>query len=167
MKRFLLITILCLTALIGYGQNVGEEVGQDPVEVSFDVLVSKNTTLTANQQSLLKTKLEAAVARANFGGNGKSPFVIVPAVSFGDAKTAENSISPITIVNGELTLIVKNRIDGKTYNELTIPLKTSQPITSKKDNVSLLIEAINIRDKRIVRFLKVSRKRIADSKTTK
>lgn len=167
MKQIYLIATFCFATLFAYGQDLVGEVGQDSAIILFDVQMSKTSQLTDQQKLLLKTKVEAAVARTNMVGNGKSLYVIVPSVSVTDVKTTDNSIIPTTIVSGELTLLVKNRIDGKAYNELTIPLKVSQPITSKEDNTSLLIETISIRDKRFVRFIKVSRNRIADSKNPK
>lgn len=161
MKRTVIMIMAWLCAIVGFCQTVVSDSvsGGTNVPIAFSVNVPSEG-MTAPLQALLKGKLEAAIAHSDMGGSNSSEYVIVPTIIVARAATAENSISPTTVISGELTLLAKNRYSGKAYNELTIPLRATKPITSKADNIELLIESINTHDKRIVRFLKVAKKRI-------
>lgn len=143
-----------------WGRNV---CAQDSISVDFSVVIPETCTLPAAQRLELKEKLESAVARSNASGDAETtPFVIVPDLIVTDVKTAESTVLPLTLIQGELVLLVKNRYDGSVYNELTVPLKETRQGGGDKDAAQALIRSINPKDARFVRFIRVSRKRIIE-----
>lgn len=159
MKYIFTLLTLWLSTAISFAQSASSEQSTTS-DVTFDVAVQKGSGFTQSQMTAIVTKLQAVLARSAVSGNGKSSYVLIPTVTITNKDTAENSISPIIVIRGELTIIAMNRYNQTAYNELTIPLTVSQAVTTKSDDILSLINSFNIRDKRIVRFLKVTQKRI-------
>lgn len=161
-----IITLIALWFSVTFGFSQTGVIASSPDGyMLFGVEVPATENLSETQKAKLTSKMKAILARSAMGGNENSAYVLVPTVNITNKETTESSISPITVVNGELTIIAKNRFDDTAYNELTIPVKASYPVSTKSDDILFIINAINIHDKRIVRFLKVTQQRIANSKS--
>lgn len=135
---------------------------QDSIAINFTISFPENTTLTTTQRQELTTKVESIIARTNSSGGNDSPFVIVPTLTVTGEQTTESAIVTVTLVEGELQLIVKNKHDGTIYNELTTTLQATRRQNDTTDGATLLIRAVNTRDSRFVRFIRTTKKRIAE-----
>ena len=151
------ILALMLLAIAGIGH------AQDSIAVDFAVLIPETSVLTQMQQDELVKKIETILARTNSSGDvEQTPFVIVPDVSVTSTKTTESGLTPMTLIEGELLLLAKNRQDGVIYNQLSVTLRETVQETAAGDPVMTLIRSIKPRESRYVRFIRVSRERIAE-----
>ena len=151
------ILALMLLTIAGIGH------AQDSIAVDFAVLIPETCALTQMQQDELVKKVETILARTNSSGDvEQTPFVIVPDVSVTGTKTTESGLTPMTLIEGELLLLAKNRHDGVIYNQLSVTLRETVQETAAGDPVMTLIRSIKPRESRYVRFIRVSRERIAE-----
>lgn len=151
-----IVLIVMLFAIMSMGCMAQETAGVE----GFRVMMAKDSKLTAEQQESLKKKIEQALARNKMSGGESAKYIIEPTVRITNTSTTEGTVTPMTVVEGELVLIAK-AMDGKMLNELTVEIQT---VTSDEDvkNVSRLIKAVKPTDKKIVRFLKVTQSRIKE-----
>ncbi len=137
-----------------------ERASQDSIEVNFAVVVPKENSLTSIQRTEIKGKLEQILARTqSSGAENNTPFVIIPEVKA--TETTAVAKETFILIEGELTLIVKNRYDGTAYNEISIPLKELVEASHVDDPKLILIQKINPKDRRFVRFIRTTEGRIA------
>lgn len=158
MTRKVFLLFVCLFSLMGIGGYA-----QDSVRVDFTIAISQESKLTYAQQQELNRKLAGIVARSNASGSeATTPYRIEADLIVTAIKATEGTLVPMTLIQGELLLLAKNRLDGTLYNQLTIPLKETTQADSDKDNALALIRSIKPRDTRFVRFIRTSQKRIAE-----
>lgn len=155
---FFLLTLM----LLPIGSFAQEEVeNKDSIEVTFAVVIPKEKSLDAGQRIEIKNKLEAVLARLQCAGAiEKTPFVIVPELDITSTSVTAGAKEAFVFIEGNLVLVAKNRYDGTAYNELTIPLKKLVNGKNVKDYKSELIQEINPKDRRFVRFIRNTQQRI-------
>lgn len=162
MKKILLalIVITCLSTGKVQGQDASQ---QDSIEVGFAIAVPEDNSLTFDQRKEIKVKLEAILARTlSSSAVNKTPFVIVPELNNVTTESTAGGKQTSILIEGELTLIVKNRYDGTSYNEVIVPLKEVVEASRVNDPKIILIRSINVKDRRFVRFIKNSQNRIVE-----
>ncbi|MBQ7869959.1 MAG: hypothetical protein IJ355_06515 [Prevotella sp.] len=154
---FLFIVLFCADCK---AQTV--EAAQDSIEITFAVVTPKECSLTSVQRKELKLMLEKVLARTQSAGvPNRTPFVIVPDVTVKTIDTTSGAKETFTLIDGELSLVVKNQYDGSVYNEITIPLKELTETGRVDDPKLVLIRKINPRDRQFVRFVRTTKDRIA------
>lgn len=157
-----LLFILCLLFSLASQAQDSIVSKKDSVEVAFTISFSKANKLTTSQRQELKDKLTAVLARTQTSGLINSQFSIEPDVKLTNRQTTASTKETMTLIEGELTLVAKNRYTGKAYNEQTIHLRELVRGISIPDPEFVLIKAINVKDKRFVRFVKTSINRIVE-----
>lgn len=163
MKKILLTLIAIISVITGKAQSE-DTPQQDSIEVNFAIAIPEDNSLTFEQRKEIKLKLETILARTQSAGAvKKTPFVIVPELRIISTESTAGSKRVSTLIEGELTLVVKNRYDGTSYNEVVIPLKEVVERGQFKDTMMALIKCINTNDRRFVRFIKKSQNRIAEN----
>lgn len=147
-------------SLIAFSSNA---FAQETISIEFATAIPVASKLSTDQRLLLKEKIEQLLARTNTSGNIEStPFVIVPDIIIETTSVSEGTIYPVTMIQGKLVLLVKNKYDGTVFNELSINLVNTIKENVHKDAISLLIDSININEPRFVKFIKISQKRILE-----
>jgi len=160
MKEVILFLSFVLCAANSAAQD--ERASQDSIEINFAVVIPKENSLTSTQRTEIKNKLEQVLARTQSSGAvNNTPFVIVPEVKVKNTETTSGAKVTFTLVEGDLTLIVKNKYDGTAYNEISIPLKELVEANRVDDPKLILIQKINPKDRRFVRFIRTTEARIA------
>lgn len=160
MRKIHTIIVFLFVAMLCQAQNTEDSKDSVAVEVAFTTVFPKTSNLTTVQRRELKDKLDAVLARTQTAGSKDTPFIIEPQLTVTGKSTTRTTLEPITLIEGELLLIVKNRYDGKAYNELTIPLRESVSGAKVADPELTLIRSINPKDKRFVGFVHKSVNRI-------
>lgn len=156
------VLLAVLFAVNGMAQ-VDSIAGKDSMDVAFAIVIPAGNTLTSAQRKEIRLKLETVLARTKSAGEvKKTPFVIVPELRVLSTDVTAGAKETFTLVEGELTLTVKNRYNGTAYNELVMPLKEMVAGKRVADPVSVLIRKIEPKDRRFVRFINTSQKRIAE-----
>lgn len=160
MKKVVFFLFVILWDVNSVAQN--ERISQDSMEVNFAIAIPKENSLTSIQRTEIKNKLEQILARTQSSGvMNETPFVIVPEVKIKAADMTAGAKETFTVIEGEMTLIVKNRYDGTAYNEIVIPLKEMVEVSHTGDPKLILIQKINPKDRRFVRFVRTTQERIA------
>lgn len=178
MKRFFISSAIAVTAFLAAnagGSPISQEIAAsdvpqqsaetptDTVEVTFTVGFQNDCRLDSGERAELAKKIERILARTESAGTSAgTPFVIVPDITDISTETAEGLMEPQTLIEGELTLLVKNRYDGTVYNEVTVTLRRLVPAGKVQDPAALLIAEIDPKDRKFTRFIRTSRNRIAE-----
>lgn len=119
--------------------------------------------MSRKNRDALKLKVEKIIARNNAGAVSLySAFIIQPELILGETKKTEGLLREVTLVTGELSLTARNKYDGSLYG--TVVLELQGDATGGKDEaIASLIAGIKVTDPAFVRFIRTTRKRIADS----
>ena len=159
MKKIFNLLILVFICQSVYSQTSSSE--NDSIDICFEIVTPKECSLNASQRDEIKSKLNLLLARTGTAGAvAQTPFVIVPDIKLTDKNNSGGTLQQMTFIEGELTLIVRNRYDGISYNELTLPLKGLAETKKELDPIMRLINNINIKDRRLTRFIRLSCDRI-------
>lgn len=161
MKRIVCMLFVALTLCTdSWAQN---ELAEDSIEITFNILTPKENSLTSEQRTEIKSVLEAVLARTESSGAvGETPFVIIPDIKNVSTDMTEGSKEAFLLIKGELVLIAKNRYDGISCQESSIPLKELVEVEKADDPKLLLIRSINPKDRRFVRFIRTTQRRIVE-----
>lgn len=117
-----------------------------------------------NQKTIdaLKLKVEQIIARNNAGAASVyNAFVIQPELLLGETKKTEGLLRDVTLVMGEFSLTARNKYDDSVYGTAVIPVQ-GDATGSKEDAIASLISSIKVTDPAFVRFIRTTRKRIAE-----
>ena len=110
----------------------------------------------------LKLKVEQIIARNNAGAASVyNAFVIQPELVLGVTKKTEGLLRDVTLVTGEFSLTARNKYDDSVYGTAVIEVQ-GDATGSKEDAIASLISSIKVTDPAFVRFIRTTRKRIAE-----
>lgn len=131
-------------------------------EIHFVAGMPTQKGLPANALNALKLKVEQIIARNNAGATSvHNAFVIQPELVLGETKKTEGLLRDVTLVTGEFSLTARNKYDDSVYG--TVVIEVQGDATGSKDAaISSLISSIKVTDPAFVRFIRTSRKRIAE-----
>ena len=161
LEKLLLAGLLILGALPAFAEAAPAPA--DSIEISFAVSVPQESGLGAEQRKAIREKLERVLARTGAAAEGgQTPFVVVPSISAVSTSSTDGLTRNRTLVEGELVLLVRNRHDGTLYNEMSVSLREVVDISNPDSPTDILIKAINPKDRRFTRFIRVSRERITE-----
>lgn len=152
-KNRFLCAILLLAASLG-------ATAQD--NIHFVAGTPAQNGMSAKNLSALKLKVEQIIARNNAGAaSATNPFIIQPELVVGETKKTEGLLRDVTLVMGELSLTARNKFDGSVYGTAVIEVQ-GDATGSADEAISSLISGIKVTDPAFVRFIRTSRKRIAE-----
>ena len=118
--------------------------------------------LSQKNMDALKLKVEQIIARNNAGtASLYNAFVIQPELVLGETKKTEGLLRDVTLVTGEFSLTARNKYDDSVYGTAVIEVQ-GDATGSKDDAIASLISGIKVTDPAFVRFIRTTRKRIAD-----
>lgn len=118
--------------------------------------------LSQKNMDALKLKVEQIIARNNAGtASLYNAFVIQPELVLGETKKTEGLLRDVTLVTGEFSLTARNKYDDSVYGTAVIEVQ-GDATGSKDDAIASLISDIKVTDPAFVRFIRTTRKRIAD-----
>lgn len=151
-KNTLFCFLLLLLALSASAQE----------EIHFVAGMPAQNGMPANAVNALKLKVEQIIARNNAGATSvHNAFVIQPELVLGETKKTEGLLRDVTLVTGEFSLTARNKYDGSVYG--TVAIDVQGDATGSKDAaISSLISSIKVTDPAFVRFIRTTRKRIAE-----
>lgn len=131
-------------------------------EIHFVAGMPAQNGMPANAVNALKLKVEQIIARNNAGATSVyNAFVIQPELVLGETKKTEGLLRDVTLVTGEFSLTARNKYDDSVYG--TVVVEVQGDATGSKDAaISSLISSIKVTDPAFVRFIRTSRKRIAE-----
>ena len=110
----------------------------------------------------LRLKTEQILARNNAGADpAHGAFVVQPELRLGEVKKTEGLLREVTLVGGEFSLTARNRYDGSIYGTAVIEVQ-GDAAGSREEALSSLISSIKVTDPAFVRFIRTTRKRIAE-----
>lgn len=110
----------------------------------------------------LRLKTEQILARNNAGAApAHGAFVLQPELRLGEVKKTEGLLREVTLVGGEFSLTARNRYDGSIYGTAVIEVQ-GDAAGSREEALSSLISGIKVTDPAFVRFIRTTRKRIAE-----
>ena len=133
---------------------------QDNIHFVADTPTQKG--LSQKNMDALKLKVEQIIARNNAGtASLYNAFVIQPELVLGETKKTEGLLRDVTLVTGEFSLTARNKYDDSVYGTTVIEVQ-GDATGSKDDAIASLISGIKVTDPAFVRFIRTTRKRIAD-----
>lgn len=156
--------LLFLFFIVCHNMSAQDEIAisNDSIEINFNIVIPKEKTLSSDLRLELKDKLELALARNGCSGPEGTPFVIVPDVKVINTGITSGTKETFTLIEGECILVAKNKFDGTAFNETNIPLKELVKSGKVGNPIHVLIQSINPKDKRFIRFFRTTQKRISD-----
>lgn len=148
-------TIFCFLLLLALSASAQEE-------IHFVAGMPAQNGMPANAVNALKLKVEQIIARNNAGATSvHNAFVIQPELVLGETKKTEGLLRDVTLVTGEFSLTARNKYDGSVYGTVVIDVQ-GDATGSKDAAISSLISSIKVTDPAFVRFIRTTRKRIAE-----
>lgn len=148
-----LLWLLCAGAFPVCAQGSG---------IQFNVLKLAQDDVPQSVADALDVKLKGILTRNGAASaNSSNVFAIEPVLEVGEPLSAEGVMQQVTLVRGELTLLVKNRVDGSLYYSLAVPLKGHSDGDREKALKSM-VNGIKVSDVRYTRFVRLARQKIDD-----
>lgn len=142
------------------GADVAQEVYES--DVAFSAAVTDAKHLTDAQKQALLLKVEKIIAKNNAGVTSEhNAFAIKADIEIRDTKTSAGLVRNVTVLTAEVSLTAVNVIDGSVYYSNSIEIETDVVGDSRKA-MDQLISSIKVTDPQFVRFVRTSRKRIAE-----
>lgn len=118
--------------------------------------------MSAKNLNALKQKVEQIIARNNAGAASVyNAFVIQPELVLGETKKTEGLLRDVTLVAGEFSLTARNKYDDSLYGTVVIEVQ-GDATGSTDEAIASLISGIKATDPAFVRFIRTTRKRIAE-----
>lgn len=148
-------TLFCFLLLLALSASAQEE-------IHFVAGMPAQNGMPADAVNALKLKVEQIIARNNAGATSvHNAFVIQPELVLGETKKTEGLLRDVTLVTGEFSLTARNKYDGSVYGTVVIDVQ-GDATGSKDAAISSLISSIKVTDPAFVRFIRTTRKRIAE-----
>lgn len=152
MKKYVLLLVVCMSSMFSYAQG----------DIQFSMLKAGQTNLPQSVIDALDMKLKQALTRNSAtSSNQYNVFVIEPTIEIGESLVSAGLMEQVRFVKGEVTLIVKNKIDGSLYHSLTMPV-TGESAGSEEKCMKAMIASIKSTDSSFTRFVRVAREKIQD-----
>lgn len=151
MKRI----ILCLLSVVMY-------MGVHAQDVQFVVLPSTQDNLPADVSEALGLKLKQILTRNSAASaNAYNVFGIEPVLEIEESLASEGLMQQVFLAKGELTLLVKNLVDGSLYHSLSMPVTGSAEGNEEKA-MKAMVTGIKTTNKTFTSFIRVARQKIQD-----
>lgn len=148
-------TLFCFLLLLALSASAQEE-------IHFVAGMPAQNGMPADAVNALKLKVEQIIARNNAGATSvHNAFVIQPELVLGETKKTEGLLRDVTLVTGEFSLTARNKYDGSVYGTVVIDVQ-GDATGSKDAAIGSLISSIKVTDPAFVRFIRTTRKRIAE-----
>lgn len=132
---------------------------QSPVDMAVRISDDTATQLGENNTTLLRNKLSKIITR-NGLADSEGFFALEPSIAIIDEGIADTGMAKIRVITAELTLAVKNIVDGTIFESQTIELKGNG--NSDEACWRALINKLNINDARFAKMLDNARTSIND-----
>ncbi|MDR1003563.1 MAG: hypothetical protein LBL97_00925 [Prevotellaceae bacterium] len=146
---FLLATLFCV--LTAGAQTIHFSVGEP----------EESEALTPEVRKMLQTKLEQIVTRNSAGASSAyNPFVIESTLTVTDKQKSTGLTRNVTLVKGELTLIVRNYLDNSMYYSTVVAL-TGNALEGEDPYRSMVV-GIKATDPVYTRFIRTARQKIEE-----
>lgn len=153
-KQIIIITIILCCSVGLYAQQKDN--------IGFSTYMDSTLNLKKDQKERLKIKIDQIIARNISGAISMyNAFVIIPQLTITDTKRTEGLVKNITVVNGELTLLVKNIYDGSIYGSTVVKLNGNNS-SGKSQAIDALISSIRATDPIYTRFIRNAKTNIVD-----
>lgn len=150
----------CLSAQDMVSGDAASEVYES--DVAFIATVTDAKHLTDAQKQALLLKVEKIIAKNNAGVTSEhNAFAIKADIEIKDTKTSAGLVRNVTVLTAEVALTAYNVQDGSIYYSNSIEIETDVVGDSRKA-MDQLISSIKVTDPQFVRFVRTSRKRIAE-----
>lgn len=118
--------------------------------------------LSQKNKDALKLKVKQIIARNNAGAASLyNAFVIQPELVLGATKKTEGLLRDVTLVTGEFSLTARNKYDDSVYGTAVIEVQ-GDAAGNQEEAIASLISGIKVTDPAFVRFIRTTRKRIAE-----
>ena len=164
-KKYILLPLMTLVPAFAAAQMDGEGV---PVQtevyesdVAFQAVKPEGKNLTEAQKTALQNKIERIIAKNNAGTTSEhNAFGIKADIDILDKKSSAGLVRNVTVLTAEVTLTAFNIEDGSIYYTNSVSLETDV-VGDAKVAMDKLINSIKVTDPQFVRFIRTSKKRIA------
>lgn len=155
MKRTILLICLCLSTLTTWAQNAN---------IHFNILKCETKNLSNNVVEALDLKLHQIFNRNSAAAADKyNAFVVVPQLALTNMLSTEGGVvRNVSLAQGELVLIAKNRVDSAEYYAVTIPLE-GDAVGSKEKALLNMVKRIKVNNPAFTRFVRTSRKKLKNT----
>ncbi|MDR1004669.1 MAG: hypothetical protein LBL97_06670 [Prevotellaceae bacterium] len=151
MKKYLFLLAMLLCTLSTGAQTIHFSVGEP----------EESEALTPEVRKLLQTKIEQIVTRNSAGASSAyNPFVIESSLQIADKKKSTGLTRNVTLVKGELTLIVRNYLDNSMYYSAVVAL-TGNALEGE-DPYKSMVTSIKSTDPAYTRFIRTARQKIEE-----
>ena len=149
------ILLFCLFHAFAYSQTKSE-IGK----IALSVVLPENIeNLDASQLSKLEIKVSQIVTKAGLAASGNDKnFVIYPNFAIYETNVVEGGMQNITVINTELTLIVKQVTNNVVFATTSFPLKGSG--SSKNNAITNSISNIPVSDPNLKAFIETAKAKI-------
>lgn len=155
MKKYSVLWTIIMLLLVPLGTSAQEN-------IHFVAGTPAQQGMSAKNQNALKLKVEQIIARNNAGAASVyNAFVIQPELVPGETKKTEGLLRDVTLVTGEFSLTARNKYDDSLYGTVVIEVQ-GDAAGSTDDAIASLISGIKVTDPAFVRFIRTTRKRIAE-----
>jgi len=154
MKKYTLLLLLLCHILV-FSQTKSE-IGK----IALSVIIPENIeNLDASQLSKLEIKVSQIVTRAGLAASGNDKnFVIYPNFAIYESNVVEGGMQNITVINTELTLVVKQVTNNIIYATTSFPLKGSG--NSRNSAITNSIANIPVTDPGLRTFIEAAKAKI-------
>ncbi|MDR0989096.1 MAG: hypothetical protein LBM06_06520 [Prevotellaceae bacterium] len=150
-KKHLLLLAFLLGALAAGAQTIHFSVGE----------IQGDEALSAPVKQLLQTKIEQIVTRNSAGASSAyNPFVIESVLQIADKKKSTGLTRNVTLVKGELTLIVRNYLDNSMYYSTVVSLTGNA--FEGEDPYKSMVNSMKSTDPVYTRFIRIARQKIEE-----
>lgn len=152
MKKIFLSMMLGLLSLTGSAQG----------NLQFNINRSAQKDISEKVVNALDLKLKQIMNRNSAAAaDAYNVFAIDPSIELTDIVSTEGMVQNVSVAKGNLTLIVKNKIDGAMYYTMTIPVK-GDAFGDKEKALLKMISNIKVTDPAFTRFIRLSRQKIEE-----
>lgn len=152
MKKYVLLLVACIGGMLTYAQG----------EIQFSILKAAQSELPQSVIDALDMKLKQVLTRNKAASSNQyNVFVIEPTIEIGESLASAGLMEQVRLVKGEVTLMVKNKVDGSLYHSLTIPV-SGDVAGDEEKCMKAMITNIKSTDPSFTRFVRVAREKIQD-----
>lgn len=133
--------------------------------INFQASTPKEGNLSEPVAKALKLKVEQILSRNGAGATSMyNAFTVEPQLNIGEEIRTEGLVRNVSTIEGELTLLAKNTLDGSLYGSVVVPLSGIGKGT-RDETLKALIANIKSTDPQYSRFIRNARQKIVDHYT--
>ncbi|MBQ0057034.1 MAG: hypothetical protein KBT20_05185 [Bacteroidales bacterium] len=128
--------------------------------IMFTLSPNAQAELSSQVKSQLDLKLTQALTKNSaLAGGQDGVFVVESSMVLGKVTKIEDPNTPVASAHGELTLVVKNRIDGSMYHSVVIPIRGN--VMGTEEDLKLdMIKRLKVADPLFTKFVTTAREKI-------